>query len=174
MKNVFSHYGVEVIRQIISKRFISVLDQKGIEYTELPLVEHWVVSYVLDNTKKYALINPCGDNEYAEYVYTTTEVPFDGWDALVSDVEAQVVGEEPKKMSTRLRIVLDAAYKSAVEQVEASPSDSFIPDDTSEDKILEEMVYCLIHMGFDKSDLKRMDSSDVDQEYFGKVIGAFA
>ena len=167
----YNHYGVEVVRQIIDGSFTDYLKKEGIKYTELPF-DDIIVTYEKDGVKKYAVIFPLLiPDDYAEKVYVTERIPDDcDWKALVNDVEAQHDGEEPKKIKTRIRYMLDKAIDYVAK--ESSCGLWGIPEETPE--YFQTIQRHLIASGYSLSELSKLKESayDVDPEFLGKIVKA--
>lgn len=166
----YEHYGIEVKKQYVDRPFLVLLREKGIEYTELPIVEHHVAVYECDGNKRYALMIP--QSEY-EAVYLTEEIPMDlSWDALRYDVDAQYEGEAPRQMPTRLKVLietaLDRAYKilGAAGEQDVFAKDFSLP---SEDDLYPLVRTELVRAGFDLQNLDIVDSHDVDPDFLAKI-----
>lgn len=155
----YTHYGVDVIRQIIDVPFRSVLDQAGVHYTELAIDPDLdIVTYVKDGVTKYALSCPINmPDDYGETVYITTQIPCDcDWMRLHDDIEGQVRGDAPMYRQTKLRIVIDQIY-------------SIIDNDL---ELYKEMQMLLYAKGYDADRLRSAESYDIDPDFISKVISA--
>lgn len=108
----YTHYGTEVTYQAADRDFKDFLTKEGIAYTELPILGKDIITYVIDGTKKYAIIiYPTAIEDDVEDIYITTVIPDDlSWTRLIDDVKAQRRGEPPMKMPTKSRVYFDAAY----------------------------------------------------------------
>lgn len=109
----YTHYGAEVTYQAcVDRDFKDFLTKEGIAYTELPILEEDVITYVIDGSKKYAIITyPTAIEAGVENIYITTVIPDDlSWTRLIYDVNAQRRGEPPMNMPSKPRVYFDAAY----------------------------------------------------------------
>lgn len=96
MIKTYKHYGKEVIfQQIQDKRFIDVLKENNVDYTELPILDYRVLLYHKEAENYYAIIVPVNAVEvYLENVYIAKEIPLDmNWENLVEDINNQRNGE---------------------------------------------------------------------------------
>lgn len=170
----FHHYGVEVTKQVIDTKFTEQLQKNKISYQELPLINHQVVVYKKEEVTRYALVTPLFRlNDYAEAIYITNNPPVDGdWDELKLDIDSQELGEEPKKMKSRLNVLITKALKEFRETKEQeNVFSNCVPEVTGESK--EEMEYIkmyLIKKGYDISVLSHANLSDLDSEFIKKII----
>lgn len=152
----FEHYGVPVIYQWLKDRsFKNELKKKGIEYIELPLIDHVILKYKYENNTRYALIVSCFSvDEYCEDVYVTERIPDDmSWENLVQDVSGQKSGKPPMKMKTKKDVVYEKARDLAGKWKERQP-DYDMWKDVVEPPTDEEIEYAVHIMGYDFSDDK--------------------
>lgn len=113
----YTHYGAKIEYQHIEfdGQFEKELQKKGIDFTYLPVspdneIRNNVIKYSIDNIKKYALM-------VDSHCFITEEVPEDGnWYGIYEDVRDQFRGEEPRKMPSKARQVLDKAEELAREE----------------------------------------------------------
>lgn len=175
MYKTYTHYGIEVVRQVTGTPFTSSLSNAGIDYVELPVITPLVVMYTKDEVKKYAVIVPCSiPDDYQEIVYVTTEIPADlSWTNLIDDVEAQHLdGAAPKIMQSRLRIMLETAYEKGLDTlgdrypITNIPSHPIIPDEV----MCKFIKRRLIHWGCDFTSISA--PADVDPEYLRSIVNA--
>lgn len=174
MANTYTHYGINVVRQILDSPFIITLMQNNVKFIELPLIEHQVLKYETNGIKKYALIQPLNiPDDYLEAVYITTAVPDDGnWTSLIYDIDAQHNdGAEPAQMPSRLKFCTNVASENAFKTLsDKYPAKNFgeLPE-IPENEFLSETVIELARLGWTKDDLLCADSHDVNQEYLEKI-----
>lgn len=172
----FHHYGIEVTKQVIDTKFTEQLQKNKISYQELPLINHQVVVYKKEEVTRYALVTPLFRlNDYAEAIYITNNPPVDGdWDELKLDIDGQELGEEPKKMKSRLNVLITKALKEFGEKKEQeNVFSNGVPKVTGESK--EEMEYIkmyLIKKGYDIETIPHINISDVDPEYIKRIVEA--
>lgn len=172
----FNHYDIEVSKQIIDTKFTEQLQKNNISYRELPLIDNRVIMYKKDGINRYALITPLSHpDDYAEAVYITSVPPMDGdWNALKLDVDGQEQGEQPKKLKSRLNLLITKALKQSpqfgkTKNIFSNP----FPQVTGESK--EELQYIkmyLIEKGYDVDDLLQINAPDVDTQFIKKIIQA--
>ncbi len=172
----FYHYEVEVTKQVIGTKFLDELRKNNTSYQEIPNVDNQVVVYKKDGISRYALIFPLTQSEdYAEAIYITNIPPADGdWNALKLDIDGQELGEEPKKMKSRLNVLIRKALKEFGETKEQeNVFSNGVPKVTGESK--EEMEYIkmyLIKKGYDIETIPHINISDVDPEYIKRIVEA--
>lgn len=158
----YTHYEKMVFhKQLTDKSFKSTLKENGIEYTELPVMENDVLTYVEDRETKYALIaKENATDTYVENVYIANEIPADmSWSNLLLDCQGQKNGEEPMKMKTKAKLICEEAYQIAIESgaktnmfqiTELNPGDFRI---------------ALAKLGYTLDEIKEMDHRDVDEKF---------
>lgn len=164
-KDMYKHYGVEVIRQSLNHSFKSDLRNKDIQYTELAVKPNLdIITYVYEEKKRYAIIAPVSlPDEYWENVYITSQTPDDcNWENLVTDIEGQVNGEEPQKRKTRLKMLLESAEKEADKE-----GFSYLEN---EEKYLLAIKMFLLRHGITVEEIKYMETHDIDTEYLERVM----
>lgn len=177
--NTYTHYGVEVTRQIIDKAFKSVLKKAGCQYTELAIdPETDVIKYTKDGQTKYALICPLyTPDDYAEAVYITSQTPDDcNWELLRDDIEQQAEGKEPMERKTRLAMLIKYAEKNAFSIMGKEESDfnifaSFSPQ-IEEDKLISLVKTYLAAHGVLPQNVKDMEHYDISDEFMDKYFKA--
>lgn len=163
----FTHYGVEVMHQYIELefQFEDALTEKGIEYTYLPInpnndIRNNVVRYFIDGDAKYALLinNHC---------IITTAVPEDGdWYNLYIDIRDQISGEDPQKMKSKARIIIEEAEKWAKEElIDKKDITSFLKNPTVHD-----VGNKCVALGYDPERLLKMPHEDITDEYLKELI----
>lgn len=177
MVKKYVHNHIEVLRQIIDTKFTQALRKKGLGFVELPLLSHHVVTYTVDGQKKYALIVPQPiPDDYNETVYITSEIPADGWEMMMKDVEAQNDGAEPSQMPSRLKVFLEKASQVATNKLfEKYPIEDVFSASIRalpEPELLKEIKYELVYLGYDLEDLETVDSHDVEPKFIEKLIKA--
>lgn len=169
MKTYF-HYGVEVIyQQLIDISFKEQLKGANIHYTELPILENDVVTYVVDGIKKYAcIVHKDSPDTYVENVYITTEIPLDmQWENLILDCEDQKAGEAPMNLKTKAKVILQKAIKMAKENDNQEDFNWFMP---TEDPKPEAIKLALAAMGYDVDMILSMDHHDIDKDFLNALI----
>lgn len=163
----FTHYGVEVTHQYteLQFQFENALEKSGIGYTYLPVspnndIHNNVVKYLIDGITKYAiLIN--------DHCIITTETPEDGdWYNLYIDVKDQINGEEPQKMKSKARIIIEEAEKWVREElIDKNDIMSFLKTPTVHDI----GVKCAA-LGYEPERLLKMPHEDISDEYLEELI----
>ena len=163
----FTHYGVEVTHQYIELefQFEDALTKKGIEYTYLPInpnndIHNNVVKYFIDGDVKYALL-------IDDHCIITTTVPEDGdWYNLYIDIRDQINGEEPQKMKSKARIIIEEAEKWVKEEL-ADKNDimSFLKTPTAHDIGIK-----CVALGYEPERLLKMPHEDIADEYLEELI----
>ena len=163
----FTHYGVEVMHQYIELefQFEDALTEKGIEYTYLPIspnndIRNNVVKYFIDGDTKYALL-------ISNHCIITTAVPEDGdWYNLYIDVRDQISGENPQKMKSKARIIIEEAEKWAKEElIDKKDITSFLKNPTVHD-----IGNKCVALGYDPESLLKMPHEDIANEYLEELI----
>ena len=163
----FTHYGTEVMHQYIELefQFEDALTEKGIEYTYLPIspnndIRNNVVKYFIDGDAKYALL-------IDDHCIITTAVPEDGdWYNLYIDIRDQINGEEPQKMKSKARMIIEKAEKWAKEEL-ADKNDimSFLKTPTTHDIGIK-----CVALGYEPEKLLKMPHEDISDEYLEELI----
>lgn len=163
----FTHYGTEVIHQYIEFefQFEDALTEKGIEYTYLPInpnndTRNNVVKYFIDGDVKYALL-------IDDHCIITTVVPEDGdWYNLYIDIRDQINGEEPQKMKSKARIIIEEAEKWAKEElIDKNDIMSFLKTPTAHDIGIK-----CVALGYEPERLLKMPHKDIPDEYLEELI----
>ena len=173
MANTYTHYNIEVIRQVVEGNFKSILKNAGQEYIELAVApELDIIKYAKDGITKYALIRPlnCPD-DYAEVVYLTTQTPDDcNWSLLADDVDQQHKGVAPVQRKTRAKMLLDAATKDAYEALDNAEDDNtFSAGPVDEKELLQLIKINLASYGVMIDEIKTMEHYDVSEEMIKKI-----
>lgn len=168
MLNVYKHYGVDVVYQVVEDQtFKQVLREAGVDYVDLPImlpVGIEAIRYEKDGAARYACTR---DIEGGQMVYITERIPDDlDFGKLITDVDGQRHGDEPDKMETKLKKLIQKATRRLAE--EKGNSNPFMMPDAPEPE--EVMMAITAAFGYDKDDLKEMDRSGIDEEYFEKLI----
>lgn len=169
----YTHYGVTTTKQYTTD-VRSDLRKQGIDYTDLPLLDIDVLTYISpqDGSKRYAVIRPVSmPDDYEEAVYITDQYPDDGdWLRLIADIEDQEKGAEPLKMPTRLSVLLKKALEMAY-KVMPAPNNPFAIDiEADEEALVHEVRLALYHLGYNKGDLAAMDRAGVDTAFLDKIL----
>lgn len=163
----FTHYGVEVMHQYIELefQFEDTLTEKGIEYTYLPInpnndIRNNVVKYFIDGDAKYALL-------INDHCIITTAVPEDGnWYNLYIDIRDQINGEDPQKIKSKARIIIEEAEKWAKEElIDKKDITSFLKNPTVHD-----IGNKCVALGYDPERLLKMPHEDIANEYLEELI----
>ena len=117
MRARFFHYGVEVLYQTIEHSFEEDLKSQNIAYTILPILEHRIVKYSIENKTRYALIRTLNvPEEYIEEIFITERMPDDmNWNRLMEDCRNQIHKENPMEMETFARVMWDKARNMVYE-----------------------------------------------------------
>ena len=169
MTNTYTHYNIEVIRQVVDGNFKSILKNAGQEYIELAVApELDIIKYAKDGITKYALIRPisCPD-DYAEVVYLTTQTPDDcNWTLLADDVEQQHKGVAPVQRKTKTKMLLDAAIKDAYEALDSSDENDGPAD---EEELIQFIKINLASYGVMVDEIKHMEHYDVSENMLNKL-----
>ena len=123
------HNEKKVIYQSGKKSFTETLENKGVEYVELPILfddEIKILKYVVDGAVKYAVEEYIGSNGEDGYrIFITETVPEDGWNELYTDCRRQLSGEEPAKIKNRFRLVVDKINTEITKRKSDNCSDLF-------------------------------------------------
>ena len=147
----FEHYGVPVIYQCLKDQsFKEELKEKGIEYTELPLLDHVILKYEYEDNTRYALIAEYFViDTYYEDIYITERIPDDmSWENIVTDVSGQKSGKPPMKMKTKKQVVYEKARELAAKWKERQPGYDMWRD-ALEPPTDEEIEHAVHIMGYD-------------------------
>lgn len=172
MLKKYTHYGVEVVYQVIDtfkkNNFRQTLEENKIEWVDLPILKPDVLTYVKDGVRRYACIVECP--EYLEAIYITESIPLDmDFEKLIDDCDRQSRGEEPMEMKTKAKLICEKAealaYASAVEnRKEDDPFIAAMTEYTSED-----LKCAFISLGYSREDILNMDHHDVDEEFLDRL-----
>lgn len=163
----FTHYGVEIMHQYIELefQFEDALTEKGIEYTYLPTnpnndIRNNVVKYFIDGDAKYALL-------IDDHCIITTTVPEDGdWYNLYIDIRDQISGEDPQKIKSKARIIIEEAEKRAKEElIDKNDITSFLKAPTVHDIGIK-----CVALGYEPERLLKMPHEDIADEYLEELI----
>ncbi|MFR8340147.1 MAG: hypothetical protein ACLVAW_27650 [Eisenbergiella massiliensis] len=174
----YMHYGIEVVRQVIDKTFISILNEAKCQYTELAInPEINVIKYIKDGETKYALIHPLdGSYDYAEAVYITSQTPDDcNWELLRTDIELQKEGQKPMERKTRLAMLIEDAEKYAYSITDKEEEDFNVfasaGPQIDEGRTIALMKTYLAAHGVIPSNLEKMEAYDVSESLMKKLKG---
>lgn len=173
MVKEYSHYGVNVFHQYVGeyREFEKFLESNNVKYRCIPVcpnddARNNVLTYDF-NGRKFALLvgNSC---------ILTTEVPEDGdWYNLYVDVRDQINGEEPQKMKTKARMILELAEKNVIESARKRKEPK-----TDEEKLFAllpqnadpyDVKMELIFLGYKIDEIMEMDHNDVDEEWLKEI-----
>ena len=163
----FTHYGIEVAHQYVELefQFEDALVKEGIEYTYLPInpnndIRNNVVKYFINGSTRYALL-------IGNHCIITTAVPEDGdWYNLYLDVIDQISGEDPQKMKSKVRIIVEEAEKWAKEElIDKKDITSFLKNPTVHD-----IGNKCVALGYDPERLLKMPHEDISDEYLEELI----
>lgn len=158
-----NHYGKKVTRQVIDIPFKGQLCKAGIDYIEVPNLEHDIVSYKWEGKERYAIIKQF---DGFERVYITDSVPMDAnWELLLRDCEDQMDGKEPMKMKTKAKMILDRACENAAELCQGKEIDFFAP---KEPTILD-IKFAIARLGYSAEEIKKMVHYDVDDDFLKRI-----
>lgn len=169
MIKVYMHYGIEVRRQVIDQDFRQVLRDKGIRYIDLPIMDTDVIKYVNDGVTRYAVIKDLiAPEEFWQAVYITEQIPDDlDWDRLIEDVEAQEQGDDPAKMTSKLKMILDAAEQAARDNKMSAGDMDVVFNGVD----IEDIGWSLIQMKYGKSKIEGMGQpDDVDADFLRSIL----
>ena len=146
--------------------------KNNISYYELPVIDNRVIVYKKDGINRYALITPLSHpDNYAEAVYITNVPPMDGdWSALKLDVDSQEQGEQPKKLKSRLNLLITKALTQLGESKNQKNvfSDPFYQVIEKSNEELRYIKLYLIQKGYDIDDLLQINVADVDTQFIKK------
>ena len=163
----FTHYGTEVMHQYVKLefQFEDTLTKKGIEYTYLPInpnndIRNNVVKYFINGDAKYALL-------IGDHCIITTTVPEDGdWYNLYIDIRDQISGEDPQKIKSKARIIIEEAEKRAKEElIDKNDITSFLKTPTVHDIGIK-----CVALGYEPERLLKMPHEDIADEYLEELI----
>lgn len=168
MLKKYTHYGIEVIYQVIdtfkNSNFRQALKENGIEWVDLPILEPDVLTYIKDGVRRYACIEECPED--TEAVYITESIPLDmDWKKLIDDCNHQGRGKEPMQMKTKAKVICEKAeemaYKSAIEN--CAEKDPFMMAMTEYNS--EDLKCAFIALGYSREDILNMDHCDVADDF---------
>lgn len=168
MLKVYKHYGVDVMYQVVEgQTFKRALRKSGVDYVDLPImlpVGIEAIRYEKDGVTRYACTKDIDD---AQMVYITDRVPDDlDFGKLMTDIDCQRHGEEPMQMETKLRKIIREASNMMAEE-KGNPNPFMVPGEPDPSEIMKMIT---IAFGYDRGDLKEMDRSGIDEEYFAELI----
>lgn len=176
----FTHYGIQVVRQVTDISFKSTLRKAGYEYIELAIApEIDVVKYKKNEEERYAFICPIdGMGDYGEVVYITSKTPDDcNWNLLQLDVEGQVNGKEPMERKTRVMMLLELAEKNACkimgledEKNNKNIDFSYLPDIAYKEELMKLIKRYLAINDVDPQDMMIMEHYDVSEEFLEELM----
>lgn len=171
MIKTYKHYGKEVIfQQIQDKRFIDVLKENNVNYTELPILDYRVLLYHKEAENYYAIIVPVNAVEvYLENVYITKEIPLDmNWENLVEDINNQRNGETPMMLKTKAKLLCEKAEKLVLESENKNDDGFFSSLDTEINPAYFRQA--LITLGYSIEEVLEMEHHDVNEEYLRRFL----
>lgn len=153
MIKTYKHYEKEVIfQQLQDKRFIDVLKENNVNYTELPILDYRVLLYHKEV------------EAYVENVYITKEIPLDmNWRNLVEDINNQRNGETPMMLKTKAKLLCEKAEKLVLESENKNDDDFFSSLDTEINPAYFRQA--LITLGYSIEEIMEMDHHDINEEY---------
>lgn len=172
MLKKYTHYGVEVVYQVIDtfkkNNFRQILKENGIEWVDLPILKPDVITYIKDGARKYACIKEL--EEQSEAIYITESIPLDmDFEKLIDDCDHQERGDDPMDMKTKAKLICEKAeemaYKSAIEN--CAEKDPFIMATT--EYTVEDLKCAFIALGYSADDILGMDHHDVDEEFLDGI-----
>lgn len=168
MFKVYKHYGVDVMYQVVEgQTFKQALRKAGIDYVDLPImlpVGVEAIRYEKDGVARYACTKGIEDGQM---VYITERIPDDlDFGKLMTDVDGQRHGDEPEWMETKLQKLIREATQRLAEE-KGNPNPFMVPDDPEPEEV---MMTITVMFGYDQNDLKAMDRSGIDPDYFGKMV----
>lgn len=168
MLKEFKHYGVTVFYQVVEgQTFKRALRKVGVEYVDLPImlpVGIEAIRYEKDGAVRYACTK---DVEDGQMVYITDRIPDDlDFGKLITDIDGQRHGDEPDKMETKLKKLIQKATRRLAE--EKGNSSPFMMPDAPEPE--EVMMAITAMFGYDRHDLSEMDRSGIDPDYFAELV----
>lgn len=168
----YLHNGIEVLGQPVNYLdFVKNLSDHGITPTELPIDDTYlfILKYDLEGQTKYAV---CNDH----YTYLTTQIPDDGWQAMIDDCKSQKNGDKPKRMKSRLSIMLSKAEELAYEDVdkkhEHSPWAMHIssyPEEAQKDFVFHVKNFMWL-AGYTRSYLESIKLTETEKEVMNKIM----
>lgn len=170
-RETYMHYGEPVYRQVISEDFVDWLRRKpGVaDIIELPYLPHRVVRYNANGRRRYAVITLLDE---AEEVLITDFVPDDGdWSQLVLDIRGQREGNPPKKMPSRIAVLIDKGYKDLTPEPDdiIAAAACGIPAEPDTEWYYQMQVY-LGSYGYDFQRLDREYAPDVREDLIRRIM----
>ena len=171
MIKTYKHYEKEVIfQQIQDKRFIDVLKENNVDYTELPILDYRVLLYHKEAENYYAIIVPVNAVEvYLENVYIAKEIPLDmDWCNLVEDINNQRSGDCPIELKTKAKLLCEKAEELALESEHKNDDDFFSSLDTEINPAYFRQA--LITLGYSIEEVLEMEHHDVNEEYLRRFL----
>ena len=162
-----THYGQEVIyQQLLDTGFRDALRKKGIDYTDLPIVDDDVLMYTMDGITKYVcIVKGNSPDTYVENTYMTTQIPVDmSWDNLVDDCKGQLQGEDPMPLKTKVNILCESALQIAREASPDTDIFSAFPAVNARD-----FNFALTSLGYALDDIMEMDHHDISDDFLKEM-----
>lgn len=158
----FYHYGIKVETRISKDGAERDLQQSGIKYTELPLVENKVLRFYKDGKKYYAYcVSTEIDEEPYERVFITSQIPEDMcWRNIIDDYNQQCDKKVPMQLRTRARVLYDKAKQMVRENPIKEPENFLEWAELPKKKDIE---VALLSLGVSWDELKNMDHHDVPE-----------
>lgn len=168
MLKVYKHYGVDVVYQVVEgQTFKRALRKVGVEYVDLPImlpVGIEAIRYEKDGAVRYACAR---DIEGGQMVYITERIPDDlDFGKLMTDIDGQRNGDEPDQMETKLQKLIGKAVQRLLEE-KGNPDPFMAPEDPEPYEVMDMITAAF---GYDRDNLKEMDRSGIDEEYFAELI----
>lgn len=159
----FTHYGIEVVYQLLDtykgNNFRQTLKENGVEWTDLPILEPDVLTYIKDGIRRYACIK-----EYSEYeaIYITEAIPLDmDWKKLVDDCDQQNSGDAPMEMETKAKVICKKAEEIALEYASKHRDNPFCFPRIS----VDDLKRAFVDLGYSRKDILDMDHHDVSDDF---------
>lgn len=143
-----THYGKDVIYQLVDGSYRETLKLRRIEYTDLPFWGPKVLRYIENGQERFAVLD---QNE----VFVTDSIPLDlDWSILLQDCHAQLDGAEPAKLCTKASMILDLAYAT----VQPDGPEDLVSPFPSMEAVRSEIA----KLGYTIEELREMDHHDID------------
>ena len=100
-------------------------------------------------------------------VYITERIPDDlDFGKLMTDIDGQRNGDEPDQMETKLQKLIGKAVQRLLEE-KGNPDPFMAPEDPEPYEVMDMITAAF---GYDRDNLKEMDRSGIDEEYFAELI----
>lgn len=167
------HNGVDILHQTGETSFVGTLIDRGVAFVELPVIigkNIRALQYVVDGATKFAVVDFNGD---CQDIFITTSAPADSWESLYQDCLGQLNGDEPQKIKSRLKLVVNKLLveidKKKAEKFD-NPFDKIMAETFTEytEEDYKEIALGLWHYGYDKENIDFF-ATDIDTDLLQRI-----